>query len=100
MAKYPTLEAVLTDRSYEWELEEEEMIENLLYELSNDSYRETFEHELKAAFHDPNWSWLEKLEEFKVYLGEEENDAITVAIELFWEPTFPDTAPPTPHKPA
>jgi hypothetical protein len=98
MSKYPVLEAALADRSFEWELEEEEMIENLLYELRDDSYRTSFETELRAAFHDPDWNWLDKLREFKVYLGEEECDARNVAIELFWEPTFPDVQPPMKSK--
>lgn len=84
----------MADRSFEWDLEEEEMIENLLYELKNDPFRDSFEFELKAAFNDPEWQWLEKLLEFKVYIGEGEADATKVAIELFWEPTFPGVLPP------
>jgi hypothetical protein len=94
MNKYPVLEAALADRSFEWELEEKEMIDNLVYELGNDAYREKFEAELKNAFHDPEWSWLEKLAEFRVYLGKDEKDAVDVAIELLWNPTFPEVEPP------
>lgn len=58
--------------------------------LTNPRWRSNFEAELRAAFDDPNVSWITLLfnEDYEVYEAASEGDARQFARKLLWDHTF------------
>lgn len=89
MNRYPLIESTLggiygaqTFRSDEHALGE------LSKDLSHEPFRTAFILELKAAFFDPQLSWVKLLDDAEVACVETETEAIGVARKLLWVPVF------------
>ena len=61
-------------------------------DLGHEPFRRAFVTELKAAFSDPEYSWVNVLDETEVASVETQNEAIELARKLLWVPVFgPET---------